>query len=130
MARALTLKELGLKPPLEREVQRRVRAVYESLGCVVNVNTVYGHPKGVTPGIADLYIQHEASCQAWWHETKREGEEPSEAQEAFAERECAVRKDELAWCWGGPEQAEEMLVKRGIAERLSSGHICRMEPWK
>ena len=126
MARPLTLKQLGLSNPLEREVQRRVRSVYEAFGCTVNVNTVYGHPKGVTPGIADLYIQHETSFQAWWHETKREGEEPSEAQLAFADRECATRRDELAWCWGGPLQAEEMLVKRGIARRLPSGHLIRV----
>jgi len=101
------------KPPLEKEVQRRVVALYKSAGCFVYVlSQGYRHERGgtrQTKGLPDLYVFPPGCSLAlpWWHEVKRPGGKPSPEQVEFNAR-CEARG---VYCLiGGYRQALEHLL--------------------
>lgn len=71
---------------LEREIQREVIALYQSLGCtVVRFSQPGRRGSGTrqTPGIADLRIYCRRKMASWWFETKTPTGGQSAAQLAF-----------------------------------------------
>jgi hypothetical protein len=103
--------------PLEREVQRRVVALYRTVGCAVySLSQGYrpGGPRHATTrqskGLPDLYVFPPTGAP-WWHETKRAGGKQSPEQVGFQVR-CDVGVTD--YILGGTKEALLQLVKRRL----------------
>lgn len=96
--------------PLEKDVQQRVRKLYEAAGAVV-YNLSQARASKQTPGLPDLWVFHVAADASWWHETKRPGGDRTEAQEQFKER---CRLTHTKYTCGGVDAARQMLTRLGI----------------
>jgi len=72
--------------PEDDHVRNYIAPLYEAAGFHVNVTSVVGvHPKGVTPGIPDLYCQSAVPRRNVWHEAKWDSRQ-SLAQWEFMQR--------------------------------------------
>lgn len=98
--------------PEDDHVREVLVPYFTNAGFTVNVNSVNGqHPKGVTPGIADLYLQ--GTGLAFWHEAKV-GTRMSEDQDKFMRR---CRRTGTIYSVGNVEDAGAFvrwLLERGI----------------
>lgn len=96
----------------EAIVEAAVMQLYAAIGATVNKSSAAVHAKGVTAGIPDLFIQHEAWQLEWFHEVKPPGRRQSLEQLEFANR-CA-RIGRTAYVLGGVDGAEAFLYWVGI----------------
>lgn len=73
-----------------------------------------------TPGLGDLWCMHPRERIAWWWETKHGAGKLEPAQERF--RELCEQTHTLHGS-GGVAEAEEFLVRQGIARRGPTGQL-------
>lgn len=116
-------------PPLEKDVERRVIALYKAAGCVVyRLSQGYRSERGgtrQTPGIPDLYVIGPEGWGAWWHETKRPGGKLRPAQAEFR-RVC--QRNGLGHVVGGVAETEQWLVEQGLARDNGAGLVIILPP--
>lgn len=98
----------------EAIVEAAVMQLYTAIGATVNKSSAAVHAKGVTSGIPDLYMQHEAWGLEWFHEVKPQGRRQSAVQLAFAAR--CVRINRTPYVLGGLDAAWGFLRWLGIAK--------------
>jgi hypothetical protein len=101
--------------PLERDVQRTVRDLFERVGVKVGNHSQF-RPSNVHLGTGDLYLRHPRFRDAWF-ETKREGGEQSLDQETF---EAACKWAGVHYVIGGKYEALRFLESVGLW-RLPAG---------
>lgn len=110
------------KPPLERDVQRRVVAVYRTVGCIVwSLSQGYrpGGPRHATTrqskGLPDLYVmcpvRDGIRRLVFWHEVKRPGGKQTPEQMHF-QIACELRG--IGYVLGGMPEAVEALADMGF----------------
>lgn len=96
----------------EAPVQSAVVRLYESCGCSVWSNTVYGaKPKGVRPGIPDLRVKHPEWRLDFDHECKPQGRRQSKEQHEYM-TEC--QQMGTVYVLGGVSEAIDFLDYAGI----------------
>lgn len=112
------------KPPLEREVQRRVVALYKSAGCTVYSLSQGYRPGGAghgttrqTKGLPDLYVfppSHHAvrGVSPWWHEVKRPGGKQTPEQREF--EDLCFNTLAVDYVLGGYREALAYLIRQGL----------------
>lgn len=102
--------------PTEREVQKRIVALYRAVGCHVGVFSENRQSR-IPPGwpdlvvMAPLRISTECTQALWFHETKSATGRLSTAQEILHER---LRLRGLQVVVGGQVEAQQWLQKVGL----------------
>lgn len=96
---------------LEKDEQREVCRLYESVGCKV---VSFSQPRATmqTEGIGDLKIYCERKGMTWWFEAKRQkGGKQSDDQKRF---QAMVEKCGEVYLMGGFDEAYDHLEEIGV----------------
>lgn len=99
----------------ERDVQRAVVRLYESMRCVVYSTS---NPRRTlsTPGIPDLLVFSPMAARFFVHEVKSDNGKPSEEQEAF---ESLCGSCGVGHVIGGVEAAKRHLMAIGLLAKVA-----------
>ena len=103
-------------PQRERDVQRDVVRLYESLGCAIYSTSQPRKAKYITPGIPDLMVFAPKVGRFWLHEIKSEKGKPSSAQLDF---ETLCGSCGVGHVIGGVDAAKNHLRAIGLIARAA-----------
>jgi hypothetical protein len=101
--------------PTEKEVQRAIIRLYQSVGCVV-YSTSQVRASRVSEGTPDLYVFPPRGKPAFWHEVKAPGGVLSDDQQRFRALCRAAGAPHIV---GGLDVAHQMLETLGILRRTA-----------
>jgi hypothetical protein len=79
-----------LRPPLEKTVEAEIITAARRMGFGVAKTSQHAKPQGMSIGIPDLYLRHQAWQLRTWVEVKRPGEKPTTAQTLWHQAERAA----------------------------------------